>query len=105
MKGQLIFDEFMNISEELPKKEEFVRRTPMADPCYYCLCNSCVNNAENMTVSPDEVPDDWNPCFFCDDCRRFDEKCSKDMEREQCDRYVVDNYHAEQNRKRFKIVR
>lgn len=105
MKGQLIFDELMNISEEKPVKEEVKTKPPMEDPCYYCLCNSCMNNAESMTISPEEVPYGWNPCFFCDDCRRFDEKCYNDMEREQCERYVIDNYHAEQNRKQFEIVR
>lgn len=105
MKGQLRFDELMNISEEKSVKEEVRRKPPMADPCYYCLCNSCINNAESITICPDEVPYDWKPCFFCDACRRFDEKCSKDMERVQCERYVIDNYHAQQSRKRFKIVR
>ena len=109
MKGQLKFDELMNISEEkLQQKnvECIVLRIPMADPCYYCLCNSCINNAESTTIKPDEIPYDWQPCFFCDDCRIFDGDTKKrNMEREQCARYKIDNYHANQNRKKFRIVR
>ena len=109
MKGQLEFDEFMNISEEKPQQETnggVGWRTPMVDPCYYCLCNSCINNAESTTVNPDEVPYNWNPCFFCDDCRKFDfDTAKKNMEREQCGKYEIDNYHAEQKRKNIKVVR
>jgi hypothetical protein len=63
MNGQLEFDEFMNITEE-KTLEQKKYRVPMADPCYYCLCNSCLNNAESRTITPDELPYDWKPCFF-----------------------------------------
>lgn len=106
MKGQLRFDEWMNISEENPFPKPAKERIPMVDPCYYCACNSCINNAENSKVTPDEVSDNWDPCFFCDDCRKFDNDTSKrNLEREQCIRYEISNYHAEQNRKRFKVMR
>jgi len=111
MKGQLKFDEFMNISEEEPEKEMggyVEQRISMVDPCYYCLCNSCINNAESPTVNPgnDKFPDDWEACFCCDDCRKFDGDVTKrNMEREQCVRYEIDNYHAEQNRKKIRLVR
>lgn len=37
---------------------------------------------------------------------RFDGDNSKrNMEVDFCDRYVIDNYHAVQNRKKLKIVR
>lgn len=104
MKGQLTFDEFMNITEEKPL-EQPKPRVPMADPCYYCLCNSCINNAESRTITPDELPYDWKPCFFCDICRNFDGESPEVMERAECSEYVIDNYHAEQNRKKFRIVR
>ena len=109
MKGQLRFDEFMNISEE--KRQQKADgcvgwRTPMVDPCYYCLCNSCINNAESITVNHDEVPYDWKPCFFCDDCKMFDgDSTKRNMERNQCIRYEINNHHAEQNRKKFRVVR
>lgn len=111
MNGQLRFDEFMNISEEKPHQETngcVKQRTPMAVPCYYCLCNSCINNAESTTVNLgwDKFPNDWEACFFCDDCRKFDGNTAKrNMEREQCDRYEIDDYHAKKNRKKFKVVK
>lgn len=110
MKGQLRFDEFMNISEEKPKQETSrcaEQRIPMVDPCYYCLCNSCINNAESTTVNlgNDNFSDDWEECFFCGECRKFDGDTQKrNMEREQCARYEIDNYHAEQKRKKFKVI-
>lgn len=106
MKGQMRFDEWMNIFEEKTFPNPVEYKIPMVDPCYYCACNTCINNVENFKVTPDEVPDDWNPCFFCDECRKFDGDTSKKcMEREQCIRYEISNYHAEQNRKRLKVVR
>lgn len=104
MKGQLTFDEFMNITEER-LLEQPKPRVPMADPCYYCLCNSCINNAESRTITPDELPYDWKPCFFCDICRNFDGESPEVMEKTECSEYVIDNYHAAQNRKKLKIVR
>lgn len=111
MKGQLRFDEFMNISEEKLQQETtgcIERRTPMEYPCYYCLCNSCINNAESMTVNPDvdKLPDDWEACFFCDDCWKYDgDTAKRNLIREQCGRYEIDDYHAELNRRKFRIVR
>lgn len=111
MKGQLRFDEFMNISEEKPQQETsgcVEWRTPMVDPCYYCLCNSCINNADSTTVNPDRdtFPYDWEACFFCEDCRKFDgDTAKRNMEREQCARYEIDNFHVEQRRKRLRVLR
>lgn len=102
MKGQIRFDEFMNTYEEQPQEVQY--RPPMVDPCYYCLCRTCMNNAESRTVSPDEVPYDWNPCFFCDECVRFDGESESDMERLECSRYVIDNYNAAKNRERFRMI-
>ena len=104
VKGQLTFDEFMNIIEKKPEKQKQVR-VPMADPCYYCLCHSCINNAESRTVTPDELPCDWKPCFFCDICENFDGESPENMERTECSEYRIDNYHAKQNRKKLRIVR
>lgn len=106
MDGQLVFGEFMNISEQQKTCAEIAsERTQMLDPCYYCLCNSCINNAESITITPDELPYDWKPCFFCDICRNFDGESSKVMEKTECSEYVIDNYHAAQNRKNLRIVR
>lgn len=110
MYRQLGFDEFMNIQEEeagqAKGRESAVLKPQMVNPCYYCLCDSCINNAESITARPDEIPDGWEPCFFCDDCRKYDgDAIKRDMEREKCIRYSIDNYHAEQNRKKIKIMR
>lgn len=106
MQGQLWFDEWMNILERKTHQETVKRRKPMVDQCYYCACNSCINNVENPNVSSDEIPDNWVPCFFCDDCRKFDGDTSKKcLEREQCIRYEISNYHAEENRKGLKVVK
>ena len=110
MKGQLRFDELMNISEEKLQQNTsrcVEQRIPMVDPCYYCLCNSCTNNAESITVNlgNDKFPDDWEACFFCDDCRKFDgDTAKRNMERGQCARYEIDDYHAKQMRKKFKVI-
>ena len=97
-------DKFMNITEEKPSEHK-QERVPMVDPCYYCLCRSCINNAESLTVNPEEVPYDWHPCFFCDICNNFDGESPENMEREECEEYMIDDYHARQNRKKFRIVR
>lgn len=104
MKGQMKFDEFMNITEE-KTLEQPKTRVPMEDPCYYCLCNSCINNAESRTITPDELPYDWKPCFLCDICRNFDEESHENKERIKCSEYVIDDYHARNNRQKLRIVR
>ena len=101
---KVTFDKFMNITEEKPSEHK-QERVPMVDPCYYCLCRSCINNAESLTVNPEEVPYDWHPCFFCDICNNFDGESPENMEREECHEYVIDDYHARQNRKKIRIVR
>jgi hypothetical protein len=109
IKGQLRFDKFLDIYEETYVKTDvqtIEQRAPMIDPCYYCQCNSCVNNAESITVKADEVPDDYKPCFLCDECQVFDGNFkNRRIEVTQCERYEIDNYHAEKARKKFKIVR
>ena len=55
MKGQLKFDDLGNIYCAYEKSEQYhSQRVPMVYPCYYCLCNSCVNNTESITISPKE---------------------------------------------------
>lgn len=103
MKNQLTFDGFMNRTEEKQPEQKGVR-VFMADSCYYCLCKSCINNAESRTITPDELPHDWKPCFFCDTCKNFDGESIENMERTECSNYATDNYHAEQNRKKLRIV-
>lgn len=68
-------------------------------------CRSCINNAESLTVNPEEVPYDWRPCFFCDICNNFDGESLENMEREECEEYMIDDYHARKNREKLRVVR
>lgn len=109
MKGQLRFNEFMRISEEGTQQEGIGQRPiKQRPPCYYCLCDSCVNNIYNFNAKSSEIPYDQKqmPCFTCEDCRIYDGDTAKGiMEIEQCYRYKIDNYHAERNRKKIRIVK
>lgn len=44
MKGQMRFDKSGTVSEELDCRPQKTERPLMNDPCYYCLCNSCMDN-------------------------------------------------------------
>ena len=55
MKGQMRFDNSGAVSEEPDCRPQKTERPLMNDPCYYCLCNSCINNAESRTITPDEL--------------------------------------------------
>jgi hypothetical protein len=77
----------------------------MEDPCYYCLCNSCINNAESKTITKNELPVNWNPCFFCDECKCFVRESTTKLERTECPKYTIDNYHAKKNRKKLRVVK
>lgn len=105
MKGQMQFDNSGAVSEEPDCRPQKAERPLMSDPCYYCLCNSCINNAESRTITPDELPYDWKPCFFCDICNNFDGESPENMEREECEKYMIDDYHARKNREKLRIVR
>lgn len=98
-----LLENFKFMMEKPPEHKQ--ERVPMVDPCYYCLCRSCINNAESLTVNPEEVPYDWRPCFFCDICNNFDGESPENMEREECEEYVIDDYHARKNREKLRIVR
>lgn len=105
MNGQIGFDIFMNLSEEKSEILVVKPRPAMADPCYYCLCKSCINNVENIRTTPDEITQNWVPCYCCDDCSRYDDRKKISQETEHCNQYAIDNYHAEKNRRKFKIMR
>lgn len=104
MRGQLKFDEFMNIMEEKTPLKTEKTRVQMVDPCYYCLCNSCVKNAENINTKLEEIKDNEEFCFFCDECVMYDSENIKNMERKMCNIYCIDNYHAMRNREKLRIL-
>ena len=74
----------------------------MVDPCYYCLCRSCINNAESLTVNPEEVPYDWHPVLLLAIyCNNLMERAQK-IWKEECEEYMIDDYHARKNREKAK---
>lgn len=68
------------------------------------VCRRCGKELTEE-MNPEEAPYDWHPCFFCDICNNFDGESPENMEREECHEYVIDDYHARQNRKKIRIVR
>lgn len=87
------------------KRDEEMKDIEKQD-CCYCLCNSCINNVESLTVKIEEIPSDAYPCFICDECYMFDgNDKNKNMSISECDRYIIDNYHAIKNRMQIKIVK
>ena len=73
--------------------------------CANCLCRYCVNNAEEVwnTVQPEEVQE---PCFICDECRVYNGGCRlRKQRKEECVNFVMSDYGARRNRRRFKIVK
>lgn len=73
--------------------------------CVNCLCQYCTHNAEELynTVSAEEATD--TPCFICDECRIYTgDSNQKILRKEDCDNFIMSDYGAKRNRKRFKVV-
>lgn len=73
--------------------------------CVNCLCQYCTHNAEELynTVSAEEAAD--TPCFICDECRIYTgDSNQKILRKEDCDNFIMSDYGAKRNRKRFKVV-
>lgn len=71
--------------------------------CVNCVCQYCVNNQEEVwdKVQPNEVIE---PCFNCDECYEFTGDCRhRRMLKEHCDKFVLSDYGAAQNRKYIKL--
>lgn len=74
-------------------------------PCTNCLCEFCVNNAEQ---SRDKVKlgEMREPCFNCDECRVYDGDYRKqNQHKEECTEFVMSDYGARRNRKRIKLIK
>ena len=96
-------------SEQRPPRTQFEQLfEKVRDPvclCANCLCEFCVNNAEQSLdrVKPGEMQE---PCFNCDDCRAYDGDCRKQYQRkEECSEFVMSDYGARRNRKRIRLVK
>ena len=73
--------------------------------CANCLCNYCVNNAEELyrKVMPEEVKE---ACFTCDGCYEYSGDCRhKSQIKEDCERFVISEYGAKWNRRKLKLVK
>lgn len=74
--------------------------------CVNCLCQYCTHNVEELynTVKLEEVADE--PCFICDECMVYSgENTHKVCLKMDCENFVMSNYGAKRNRKRFKLVK
>lgn len=109
----------MNIFDFIEKIPESVEPSPsltlfekvfekINDPvlrCVNCLCQYCVNNAEEVwrTVRPEELQE---PCFNCDECFEYGgEPGSKICDRKDCEKFVLSDYGAGKNRKKIRLIK
>lgn len=73
--------------------------------CANCLCQYCTHNVEELydKVKLQEAAEP--PCFICDECRSYTGNCEdREQAREECSNFVMSDYGANRNRKRFKII-
>ena len=106
-----IFDfiEKLPESEQKPPQTQFEQlfekvKDPVF-PCANCLCEYCVNNAEQSLekVKQGEMQE---PCFNCDGCRVYSGDCMlKNQRKEDCANFVMSEYGAQRNRKRIRIIK
>lgn len=96
-------------SEQRPTQTQFEQLfEKVRDPvclCANCLCEFCVNNAEQSLdrVKPGEMQE---PCFNCDDCRAYDgDRRKQNQRKEDCAEFVMSDYGARRNRKRIKLIK
>ncbi len=70
--------------------------------CSNCLCQYCTHNAEEVynTVKVEEAAE---PCFNCDECLVYTgEPQHKICAMENCKDFIISDYGAERNRRRWK---
>ena len=107
----------MEIFDLIEKPQKIEQKPPQAqfdqlfekvqDPvclCANCLCEYCVNNAEQSRdkVNSEEMQES---CFNCDECRVYDGDCRKKNQRkEECVDFIMSDYGAKRNRKKIKIM-
>lgn len=94
---------------EIPHQTQFEQLfEKVRDPvflCTNCLCEYCVNNAEQSTdkVKAGEMQE---PCFNCDECKVYDGDSRKlNQRKEECKKFIMSDYGARRNRKRIKLIK
>lgn len=95
-------------SEQKPPRTQFEQLFEKVNNpvflCANCLCEYCVNNAEQSLekVKPGEMQE---PCLNCDECRIYSGNCRlKSQRKEECAKFVMSDYGARRNRKRFRVI-
>lgn len=73
--------------------------------CSNCLCHYCVHNEEEI-YNTVKLEDAIEPlCFICDECRSYTGNCmNNEQAREECNSFVMSDFGANRNRKRFRII-
>ncbi len=94
MEGQMDIFDFI----EKPRTQFEQLFEKIKDPvmlCANCLCQYCANNVEEI----------WESCFNCDECRTFTGQAGhREHLLECCNKFVLSEYGAERNRKKFKVI-
>ncbi len=95
--------------EQQPDKTKFEQlfqklNNPVCQ-CTNCLCQYCTHNVEELyyTIKPEEAAEE--PCFNCNDCRIYSgDSRQKNQRKKECTDFIMSDYGAQRNRKRFKVV-
>ena len=104
MEGQMDIFDFI----EKPRTQFEQLFEKIKDPvmrCVNCLCQYCANNVEEIwgKVKPEEIRES---CFNCDECRTFTGQAGhREHLLEGCNKFVLSEYGAERNRKKFKVIK
>ncbi len=103
MHGQMDIFDFI----EKPRTQFEQLFEKVEDPvmlCVNCLCQYCANNVEEIwdKVKPEEIQES---CFNCDECRIFTGTVEhREDACENCHKFILSEYGADRNRKKFKII-
>ena len=105
--GQMDIFDFTEVPKTPPSLFEqlFEEIKDPVMPCPNCLCQYCANNVEGIrdTVKPEEIRES---CFNCDECRTFTGQAGhREHLLEGCNKFVLSEYGAERNRKKFKVIK
>lgn len=72
--------------------------------CSNCLCEFCLNNAEQATEKA-KLEEMQEPCLNCDGCRVYDGDSRKqDQRKEECEKFIISDYGVRINRKKIRRI-
>lgn len=73
--------------------------------CTNCLCQYCVNNAEEIwnKVKPEEVQES---CFNCDECQIYSGDFQfQNQQKMECANFAISDYGVARNQKRIRLIK